>query len=77
MSANTAGGSIPDAYRAWQRETQGMRQAAARKSWTAKELTGINPKDIGVMLGPVLTEEQFKALGKRADKIVVRSVVHK
>ena len=83
-SANGGGGANPAAagkaikglvseWQEWQQKTQGMHRAAADKAWTAKELAGINPKDIGVMFGPVLTEEQFRALGK-TDKHVIRSV---
>lgn len=46
---------------AWAQEVQDMRARADSVDWSKVDWSKLRPQDIGVRMGPVMTEEQFKA----------------
>jgi hypothetical protein len=45
--------------RAWEEQTKAAATRAAETDWSTA--AKINPKDLGFRMGPVMTEEEFKA----------------
>jgi hypothetical protein len=66
----TSGTGLPQGWGQWQQTTSRMHAASGNIRWTREGLASIKPKDIGVMFGPMLTEEQFKALGKTRSNVL-------
>lgn len=49
------------AARAWAAQVQGAQTRAAGVDWSKVDWSKLTAQDVGVRLGPVMTEEQFKA----------------
>jgi hypothetical protein len=50
---------------AWAHMVGEMKRASTEVDWSKIDLTKLAPKDIGVHVGPMMTEEQFKAYRAR------------
>lgn len=44
----------------WATRTQSMRAAASAVDWSKVDWSKLGAKDVGVRMGPVMTEEQFR-----------------
>lgn len=44
---------------AWDKQVDSMKNASQTVDWSGMDWSKLNPKDIGVTLGPPMTEEQF------------------
>ena len=51
---------------AWSHMVGEMKRASTQVDWSKIDLARLTPKDIGVHMGPMMTEEQFKAYRARA-----------
>ena len=58
------------AARAWAAQVQGMRGRADGVDWSKVDWSKLGAKDVGVHMGPVMTEEQFKAYRERSGRNV-------
>jgi len=58
--------SQDDMKRQLLREIADMKAAAAVADWGRTDFANLKPSDIGVRLGPMLTEEQFREYRKQA-----------
>ena len=59
---------------AWAHMVSEMKRAATHVDWSQIDLSKLAPKDIGVHVGPMMTEEQFRAYRARAGSAGVRVV---
>ncbi len=70
-AAPTAGGdskrssALDDYYHKWEQKVAGMKQASAAVDWSGTDWSKLKPSDIGVHIGPLMTEEQFREYRKR------------
>ena len=58
--------SAASAASAWSHMVGEMKRASTQVDWSKIDLARLTPKDIGVHMGPMMTEEQFKAYRARA-----------
>lgn len=56
----------------WNQQVKGMRNESAKIDWSKTDWSKLNPKDVGVMFGPPMTEEQFEAYRKNKKVTVLR-----
>ncbi len=59
-----------DAMHAWEKKIRDMQSKAASTDWSKTDFRNLDPKDIGVHLGPPMTREEFEAYRKRSGKPV-------
>jgi hypothetical protein len=52
-------------YEEWDKKSDEMRRASANVDWSGVDWSKLNPKDVGVELGPAMTEEQFAEYRKK------------
>lgn len=57
-------------YQDWEKKVAAMTRQASTVDWSKVDLSKLNPSDIGVHLGPPMTEEQFRAYRARQGKPV-------
>lgn len=57
--------ALDEYYRQWEQKVAGMKQASAAVDWSGADWSKLRPSDIGVQVGPVMTEEQFKEYRRR------------
>ena len=57
--------SLDSYYQRWETKVKGMQAASAAVDWSKYDFSKLNPKDISVQFGPMLTEEEFKRLRQR------------
>jgi hypothetical protein len=55
-------------FEKWDAETKQMRENSSKIDWTN---ANVNPKDIGVRFGPVMTPEMFEEYKARKGKVNV------
>lgn len=53
-------------YQAWERKVAGMRSECEATDWSGVDWSKLRAQDVGVQLGPPMTEEQFRAYRARA-----------
>ena len=58
-------GALDAYYKQWEQKVAGMKQASAGIDWSGVDFSKLKPSDIGVHVGPVMTEEQFKEYRRR------------
>lgn len=58
---------------AWKEVTDAMRAKSAGVDWSKVDWSKLAPSDIGVQMGPMMTEEQFREYQRRkgADRVHV------
>ena len=58
---------------AWRAVTDAMRAQSAGVDWSKVDWSKLAPSDIGVQMGPMMTEEQFREYQRRkgADRVHV------
>lgn len=61
-----ASSSLDEHYKQWERKVAGMKLEASAVDWSKVDLSKLQPSDIGVHFGPMMTEEQFREYRKRA-----------
>ncbi len=59
---------------AWAHMVGEMKRAATHVDWSKIDLSKLAPKDIGVHVGPMMTEEQFKEYRARSGSAGVHVV---
>lgn len=59
----TTGNENPGA--AWKEVTDAMHAQAAGVDWSKVDWSKLAPSDIGVQMGPMMTEEQFREYQRR------------
>ena len=59
-------------YRAWDQKVQDMREASSKVDWSKTDWSKLNPKDVGVSFGPMMTEEQFAEYRKTRNVQVLK-----
>lgn len=64
-SEPTRTSALDEYYRQWEHKVAGMKQASAAVDWSGADWSKLKPSDIGVQMGPVMTEEQFKEYRRR------------
>jgi hypothetical protein len=52
--------TLDEYYKAWDAHVKSMTEASAAVDWSGHDFSKLKAKDIGVSLGPALTEEQFE-----------------
>lgn len=52
-------------YRAWEHKVASMKAASSKVDWAGADWSKLKPSDIGVHVGPLMTEEQFREYRKR------------
>lgn len=57
--------SVNEFYAQWERQVAGMKARAAGIDWSRVDLSRLQPSDIGVQFGPMMSEEQFREYRKR------------
>jgi hypothetical protein len=58
----SAARSLAEYYKDWEQRTRSMHEEAAKVDWSSMDMSRLKASDIGVRLGPMLSEEQFRAL---------------
>lgn len=51
---------------AWEHMVREMKRASSAADWSGVDWTKLNPRDVGVHVGPMMTEEQFKEYRRRS-----------
>ena len=54
--------SLGDYYKDWEQRTRTMHEEAAKVDWSAVDMSKLKASDIGVRLGPMLSEADFLAM---------------
>ncbi len=72
LSEEAVKNALREHYRAWDRKVQEMREASAKVDWSNMDWSKLNPKDIGVNFGPMMTEEQFAEYRKNRRVQVIK-----
>jgi hypothetical protein len=54
--------SLGEYYKEWEQKTRSMHEESAKVDWSSMDMSKLKASDIGVRLGPMLNEEQFRAL---------------
>lgn len=57
--------ALDEYYREWEQKAARMHAKSAQVDWSKVDLSKLKPSDIGVMVGPPMTEEQFREYQKR------------
>lgn len=57
--------ALDEYYQTWEQKVAGMKQASAVVDWSRADWSKLKPSDIGVQIGPVMTEEQFREYRRR------------
>lgn len=52
-------------YGDWERKVTSMNRATNALDWSKVDWSKLNPRDIGVQMGPPMTEEQFREYRER------------
>lgn len=60
----------PQLGQAWAAQAQAMRDRAAAIDWSKVDWSKLAAQDVGVRMGPVMTEEQFKAYREQGGRNV-------
>ena len=55
---------------AWEQRMREMQERAKSVDWSKTDFRTMNPKDIGVCMGPPMTRAEFEAYRKRSGKPV-------
>lgn len=54
--------SLSEYYKDWEERTRSMHEEAAKVDWSAMDMSKLKASDIGVRLGPMLSEAEFLAM---------------
>ena len=57
---------LQQSYKEWEHKVDGMKDATRQIDWSTFDFSKLKPKDIGVHIGPMMTEEQFREYRQRS-----------
>ena len=63
--------SLDKYYKDWERRVASMKSQAARVDWGKVDWSKVEPSDIGVRMGPVMTEDQFRKYREKNKNVAV------
>lgn len=56
---------LSEYYRQWEQRAKEMHDSSAATDWSTFDFSKLSAKDIGVRLGPMLSEAEFRELQKK------------
>lgn len=66
--------SLDEYYKAWDAHVKSITEASAATDWSGTDFSKLKAKDVGVSLGPVMSEEQFEQYRQgRSDVHVIKA----
>lgn len=65
--------TMEEARMAWTRQMDTMKQQSQSVDWSKFDFSKLQPSDIGVSMGPMMSEEEFKEYRKRASVHVIQA----
>lgn len=67
------GTALEDARKAWSKKMDTMKQQSQSVDWSKFDFSKLQASDIGVSMGPMMSEEEFKEYRKRAPVHVIQA----
>ena len=65
--------TLEDARKDWTRKMDTMKQQSQSVDWSKFDFSKLQASDIGVSMGPMMSEEEFKEYRKRAPVHVIQA----